>query len=141
MSNAVSSSGTLLKLGDGAGSEVFTTIAEVRDIDGPGFSQGTEEVTSHDSNRRKEYIATLLDGGEVSFDLNFFAHATQGPTGGLYEAFIDGEDHNFQMVLTTTGDDQINFAAIVTAFEFTAPVEGVLTAECTLQLTGDWTWS
>ncbi|KKK53886.1 hypothetical protein LCGC14_3090310, partial [marine sediment metagenome] len=35
MSNAISSFGTLLKVGDGAGTEVFTTIAEVMDIDGP----------------------------------------------------------------------------------------------------------
>lgn len=128
-------------MGDGGGSEVFTTIAEVRDIDGPGFAQGTEEVTSHDSNRRREFIATLLEGGEVSFGLNFFADTTQGPTGGLYAAYEDGEAHNFQMVLTTTGDDTINFAAICTEFQFTAPVEGALTADVTLQITGTWTWS
>lgn len=142
MTQAVSSSGTFLKLGDGAEiTEVFTTIAEVKDIDGPGFAQGTEEVTSHSSNRRREFIATLLEGGEISFEINFFADTTQGPTGGLYAAYEDGEAHNLQLELPTDTPTILDFAAIVTEFAFTAPVEGVLGANITLQVTGEWAWT
>ena len=73
---AKSSHATLLKIGDGGGSEVFTTIAEVLDIDGPGLELATEEVTNHDSGGRREYIGTLLDSGEIEFELNYFSHST-----------------------------------------------------------------
>ena len=64
--------GTFLQIGDGAVSEMFTTIAEVMNIDGPNLQQETVEVTSHDSTDRwREFIGGLKDGGEISFGLNF----------------------------------------------------------------------
>lgn len=142
MSNAVSSFRTLVKLSDMAVSPTFTTIAEVLDIDGPAFEQGTEETTNHSSpDRKREFISTLKTAGEVSFDLNFFADLTQGPTGGLFEAYEDGGAYDFQIIFPTENDDQLDFSAIVTSFEFSAPVEGKLTAAITLQTTGDWAWS
>jgi len=42
--------GTLLKIGDGGGTESFTTIAEVLDISGGGYEVMTEDATSHDSS-------------------------------------------------------------------------------------------
>jgi len=77
MASAVSSHGTLLKIGDGGGSEVFTTIAEVLDIIGFEQTLDREEVTNHSSAGRKEWVATLLDGGEVSFECSFYQATTQ----------------------------------------------------------------
>jgi hypothetical protein len=139
---ARSSFGTLLKIGDGASpTEAFTTIAEVRDISGPSIAVGTEEVTSHDSAGWREYIPTLLEGGEVTFDLNFNAAATQGFTGGLYDDMIDKTLRNFQILLPTTTAKTGAFKAYVTGFELSAPVEGVLTASVTLMISGSITWS
>ena len=76
---AISAFGTLLKVGDGGGTEVFTTIAEVKEISGPSISVDTVELTTHSSSGAwKEYLPTLIDAGEVTFDVNFIpTNATQ----------------------------------------------------------------
>lgn len=142
--SALSSFGTLLKIGNAATPEVFTTIAEVRDISGPSFALGTEEVTSHDSAGWREFIPTLTEAGEVTFDINFIGGATQGFGTGLYDDMVDKTKRNFQLVLPTgvgASNDTGAFAAYVTGFELSAPVEGVLSASITLQITGAVTWS
>lgn len=138
---AVSSFATLLKIGDGGGTEVFTTIAEVRDIDGPAFALAVEEVTAHDGNGSREFVATIKEVGEVSFELNFNKATTQGFTGGLYNDFSNKTKRNFQIVLPTTVAATGAFAAHVIGFKFKAPVEGVLRADVTLNVTGALTWT
>ena len=138
---AVSSYGTLLKIGDGGGSEVFTTIGEVRDISGPSLNVGTEEVTAHDGSGWREFVPTLKEIGEITFEINFNAAATQGFSTGLYNDAANKTKRNFQIVLPTTSAKTGSFAAYVTAFELTEPVEGVLRASITLQGTGALTWA
>lgn len=135
---AISSFGTLLKIGDGAGTEVFTTIAEVMDISGPGLAQGTAEVTPQTAaNRARKYIATLIDGGEVSFDINYEpAGATHDQTTGLIKDMFDGTLRNFQLLFPDAATTTWAFAAFITGFEPTAPVDGALTASVTLKLDG-----
>ena len=138
MSDAVSGYGTLLKMGDGAGPEVFTTIAEVKDITGPGFEAGTLEVTNQSSpGAVREFIIGLLDAGEVTFDLNFLPnHATQDETTGLLGAYLGRLKKNYKLVYPVSPVWTINFAALVTGFEPSAPVDDPLSASATLKVTG-----
>lgn len=140
VTSAHSAFGTLLKLGDGATPEVFTTVAEVKDIGGPSLVTNTEEVTSHDSpSGHAERIATLIDTGEISFDINLIpANATHNESTGLAEAARDKLPHNFKIVLPT-GSKMIYGPAIVTNMEYGAEVAGVLGASITLQPSGLWT--
>lgn len=143
---ALSSFGTLLKIGNGGSpTETFTTIAEVRDISGPAFAVGTEDVTNHDSSGWREHIPTIIEAGQVTFDINFKGDATQGfATGSLYDDMVDKTKRNFQIVLPSgvgATNDIGAFAAYVTGFELSAPVEGVLSASVTLQITGAVTWA
>jgi hypothetical protein len=134
---ALAAYGVLLKIGNGATSEVFTTIAEVRDIEGPELELETKEVTSHDSGGWREYIGTLLTGGEVSFDLNFIpSNATQGYDGGLIEDMVNRTRRNFQLVFPDSPATEWEFAALVTKFATGAGVEDELVGEVTLQITG-----
>ena len=138
---AVSSFGTLLKIGDGATpTEAFTTIAEVMDISGPEFTRDTEEVTNHSSTGGyKEYIATLKDAGNVSFDLNFTNAATQL---ALATDFENGTVRNFKIVFPLpTGNTTLGFAGIVTNLGLDAPVQGILRRGVEIQVTGAGTWS
>lgn len=137
---AVRSFGTLLKIGSGGGGETFTTIAEVTDI-GMGVSLGTETVTAHDGPGWVERIGTILDGGEVSFSLNFNKAATQGFSTGVYADMVARTVRNFQIVLPTTVSATGSFAALVTAWNPTFAVDGVLTADMTLQITGAISWA
>jgi energy-coupling factor transporter transmembrane protein EcfT len=137
MSGAYSSFGTLLKIGDGGGTEVFTTIAEVKDISGPKIAMDTTEVTNMSSPTAfKEKVASLLDAGDVTFDVNFMPeNATQGYSSGLLRDAVQRNRRNFKLVFTNIGNTTWAFNALVTGFEVTAAVAGVLTASVTLTIT------
>jgi len=142
MSDAIAAFGTLLKLGDGAGTaEEFTTIAEVGDIDGPSDSVDTIEVTSHSSpSARKEFIAGLIDSGEISFPIFFVPDdATHDATTGLQYYKNARKVANFEMEFPDA--TQVAFSALVTKFGMKAPIADALSAEVTLKITGEMTWS
>jgi len=131
--------GTLLQLGDGAGPEVFTTIAEVKDIDGPDISMDTEDITPHDAvGGWEEFIPTILRSGEVTFDLNFVpSNAQHGDTsGGLINLLKNRTKRNYKLVLPTSPTYTWAFAAYVVGFSNSMPVGGVLGASVTLKVTG-----
>ena len=135
---AKSSFGTYLKLGDGGTSEVFATIAEVKDIKGPKLSLETEDVTSHDSTDGwVEHIGTLLDGGDVSFELNWLpANATQSFSAGLLKDMVGRTKRNFQLVVPAATSLTWTFAALVTEFQPELKVKGAQVASIKLQISG-----
>jgi predicted secreted protein len=136
--NAVNAFGTLLKIGDGGGSEVFTTIAEVTNISGPSLSLDTIEVTNHSStNGWKERIAGLLDAGEVTFDINYLpTDATHSFSAGLVKDMVNRTKRNFKIVFPNTGNTTWTFSAFVTKFQPKAPTNDRLTASVSLMITG-----
>lgn len=136
MSSALAAKGTLLKVGDGAGSETFTTIAEVLSIGGPSISQEALDVTNHSSTSGwKEYVGGLNDGGEVTFEVNYLpTNATHNATAGVLNDLENRTLRNFQLVFP--GSTTWSFAALVTKFEPSAPVDGVLRASISLKLSG-----
>lgn len=138
MTDAISSFGTLLKIGDGASPEVFTTIAEVKDITGPELSVDTEDVTSHGSTGGwEEVIPTILRSGSVNFDLNFVpTNATHSYTAGLLHDMVNKTLRNFQLVLPDTGATTWAFSAYVTKFPPAMPVKGALKASVSLKISG-----
>ncbi len=137
-SSATASFGTLLKLGDGGGTEAFATIAEVKNIKGPKLKMDTIEVTSHSSaSATREFIAGLLDAGEVTFDFNWIpANATQSYSAGILKDWVNRTKRNFQLVWPAASPVTWTFAAFVTGFEPDASVDGALTASITLKVTG-----
>lgn len=138
MTNAVNAFGTLLKIGDGGGPETFTTIGEVMDIGGPAIKQRTAEVTNHQSTGGwAEHIGTILEGGEVTFAVNYQPTlATHNATTGLLLALKNRVKRNFQLVFPDSGATTWSFTSLVTAFEPKEPVDGQLTADVTLMITG-----
>jgi len=137
MTSALASFGTLLKLGNGVTTtaETFTTIAEVKDISGPGMSLNTADVTAHDGSGWREHVATLLDAGEVSFDVNYVpTNATHNNTAGLIKMMTSRALRNYQLVFP--GPTTWTFAAFVTGFEPGSPVDGALTASVSMRISG-----
>lgn len=62
---------TLLKLGNGASPQTFTTIAEVKSIDGFGFTAQELEATHMESpNRYVERVAGMKDGDTMTVVCN-----------------------------------------------------------------------
>lgn len=138
MPGPYSSFGTLLQMGDGGGPEVFSTVGQVLDIDGPEFSTDTEETTNQSSpGGREEYIATLKRSGEVTFDINLDPDdATHNQSTGLMAAYEARTRKNFRMLLPTSPARRWDFAGFITGFGMSAPVAGVLRASVTIKITG-----
>lgn len=135
---ATSAQGVLIQRGDGAGTEVFTTIAEVLSFTGPTQSSAEVEVTSFDS-AAKEFIAGLRDGGSISFDMNFVA--SNAAQQGLQTDMNNAATRNFKLILpdnTVTGDrTTITFAAVITQFTLLkGQVDQALSSSVTLKLSG-----
>lgn len=137
MTDAIAATGTLLQMGDGAPTEAFATIAEVRDISGPGLSLNAIDVTAHTPEGWHEFIGGLLDGGEVTFDINWVpSDATHDVTTGLVANMLARSVDNYQLVLPDAANTTWRFAALVTGFEPSEPVDDALTASVTLRITG-----
>lgn len=139
MSNAVFGQGTLLQIGDGGSpTETFTTIAEVTEISGPSLALDVIDVTSHDSTGGwREKIGGLLDGGEVTFTINYLpSNATHNATTGLLRDLKNRTKRNFKLVFPDAGSSTWSFTALVTSFEPSEPIDDRLTADVTLSITG-----
>lgn len=135
---AKSSFGTFLKIGDAGSSETFTTIAEVKNIKGPGLKLNTEDVTSHSStNGWKEIIGTILEAGEIGFEFNWLpAHATQSYSAGLLKDMVNRTPRNFQLVVPAAATLTWSITAYVTKFEPDLKVKGAQVGSCTLEISG-----
>lgn len=131
--SAISSHGTLLKIHDGV--STYTTIAEVLDIAGPNIEVRTEETTNHDSAGWAEFTPTIKDGGEVTFEVNYYSAVTQDQVETDRDALTK---RLWQVVfpLPSAGTDTRGFAGYVTNTEIMAPVEGVLKHSLTIKITG-----
>lgn len=132
---AKASRGTLFQRGDGGGSEVFTTVAEVTSIKGPGTKVGTLDATSQDS-LAKEFVADIPDYGEVTLDMIWVGSDAQQQ--GLQTDLDAGVTRNFKIVKNdhATTKSTISLSAIVTGFEHDQPTGGVYRVAVTLKVTG-----
>lgn len=125
--------GTQFKRGDGAGPEVFTALANVTNISGPGLSRETIDVTAHDSpDAYMEHVGGLKDGGEVSVDVNY----DPADHDALVADFDDVNPRNYQIVFPDAGTTTWSFAGIMTGFEPEAPYDDKLSASLTFKVSG-----
>lgn len=142
-SNALSAFGTLLKLGDGAVSENFTTIAELRTLSGPSISADSIDVTTHNTPTPwRRFIAGLLDGGEISFEINFIpTDPTHSYSAGILKDVTNRARRNIQLVFPDSGNTTWVIPVIWTGFEASADPSDVLMASVTAKVSGPPTFA
>ena len=151
---------TLLKIGNGASPEIYNTIANVGDLNGPTLSSTVVDVTSHSSAVPwREKLVTLLDAGEITLPL-FYIPASTGVIGtpntpfghdygdggitqfGLEGVFTSrgrtavGTPYNFAIQYPDATQTTDYFTGFVSKFSKKAAVAGVEMAEVTIVLTG-----
>ena len=127
--------GTLLKIGNGATSESFTTIDGVRDLTGPEYNLETIDGTHHSSaSNYRETIVSFLSGGAVNFELIWDSSDTQHLQ--LFTDFEARTLRNFTITFTDAGADVHSFAAYITSMNINAPLADALTMSCTLTISG-----
>ena len=132
--------GTLLKAGNGASSETFATIAEVKNIKGPAITLEMLDATHMESpNGFREWLPSFKDSGEVTFTLNFLPASTghKAITTDLYAR----TKRNFQLVFPNTGATRWSFAGYYVNFAANAGISEILTADVTIRVTGGVTIS
>jgi predicted secreted protein len=105
---------------------------------GPTISRTTADVTNKDStNRWREFVTGLVDGGEVSFNIVFNPDATTHTT---LAADLVSQTAQAWKILTDS-DDTLTFSGYVTGFSLSAPLDGEQSADLTIKVTGAVTFS
>ena len=125
--------GVAFAIGDGGDPETFTDVAEVTSVTPPSLSMDTVAATHTDSEEGwREYIAGLLDAGEVTIELNFVPGGAS--TTALLTKLSSRAAGNFR--ITFPDLTAWEFAGFCTGFEPAAPVEDKMSATATFKLTG-----
>lgn len=140
MSIAIVANGTLLKHGDGASTEVFTTVPECTNISGPSIKFELLDVTSHDSaGFFREFIPGLADGDAVAFDINW------KPSNAVHKALrVDSYARtlrNFKTVFPDATDNTVSYATYIQNITPKADIGKVLMANGSLKVTGSPAWT
>lgn len=119
----------------GGVAEAFSAVAEVNNISGPSEALETIDVTHLTSpSARREFIASLLDSGECSFDLNFLpSDANQS---GVRNDLSNRVRRRWQIVYTDESLTTAEFDAFVTSWEPSAQVDDKLGVSAGLKVTG-----
>jgi predicted secreted protein len=128
--------GTLFQRGNGAGPEVFTTIASVTNISGPSRSRETIDVTAHDSPEQwMEFIGGLKDGGEVSLDINYDPGQVSHD---LDDDFDDSAPRNYRIVILPDTEDEHTWsiAGVMTGLEDEFPYDDKMARTLTIKVSG-----
>src|ERR1700681_1253297 len=107
--------GTLLKIGDGTGTEAFTTVPEVMKLSGPTSKFDLMDVTSHDSSGYyREFIPGLLDGDTVKAEINMRFSNTLHK--GIRVDNAAATKRNFKIVFPDSSDNTCLIATYITGF-------------------------
>ena len=122
------------------GTEVFATIAEAKSISGPQRQQSLIEVTHMESpNYYREYLPSLLDAGEVTFDVNWTNIAAQV---ALITDLEARTKRNFKLVfIASTGTVTYSFSGYITNIEHNFQMEEAISASMTIKITSSVTVS
>lgn len=136
---ALFAQGTHLQIGDGADPETFTTIAHVKgDIPFPKITSDVQEVTDHDSpGHTKQFIATLIDPGQLKFTVNWLASEPTHKT--LVTKAQSREMTNWKVVMVDQAASEWAFTGFVMGFEAKGPDNNVYEADVTIQVSGNST--
>lgn len=130
---AITGIGTQFKRGDGADPEVYTKLAEVYNITGPGMTRETVETTTYDSTGGyREKIGGLRDGGTITFTMNF-KRATYLIIKGDFE---EDQAKNYQVVFPDTDDTTLTFSGLVTECPTSIPEGDRITVDVTIEISG-----
>jgi predicted secreted protein len=117
-------------------SDVLTEIAEVMSVTVPNAETAEIEATHFKSpNRRREYIAGMIDDGEGTFEINYKPSSATSVL--LQEAQNSGEVRGYKIVLPDgTGTWEVTGDLIVRKFERGIPIDNRMTATVTVRFTG-----
>jgi len=114
----------------------YHKVLEIASLSGPSQSRDTIDLTSHDSvGSFKEYVASVIDGGEISIEGNFI----KGDANGQIKFHTDlqaGTKRSCFIVMPMAVGGAWSFEAIASGFETAYPYEEKIGVSGTLKVTG-----
>lgn len=131
--------GIQLQMSDMSASPTFTAIAQIENIQPPGWTRGTEPVPTHDDAAGTgvtKLADALYDGGQVTLTVLYDpADPTQQ---ALDDARSATDPTDFRVVYPDAASTQVDFSAWVVSFtpQGVAANTGKLRADVTLEVTG-----
>lgn len=139
MTDALTGYGSEFWLDDGSGTLV--EIGELIALEPGSEEWGTAEATHFKSpNRRREYIKTLIESGQGSFQVNWLPGSATDTL--ISAAHNDESSRDFKIVVpSTTGTWEIEGEVNVLSRTPTIPLDDRMTCNVVLQFTGGRTES
>ena len=136
MTSALIGYGAEFHLDDDAGTPVLTELAEILSVTPPNPQVADVEATHMKSpNRRREYIAGLIEDGEGSFEMNLVNGSATDTI--IQTALTDGVTRNYKIVLPDGSTNwEITGTCIVKGYERNVPIDDRMTATLTVRFTG-----
>ena len=135
MTLAISSHATLwaVQLTPGG---VFTTIAELGDIVPPGLSRNEFDSTTHNINI-DAYVLGVLRRGALTVPLNFLpGDATHDHLTGITKLMVDNTVTGHRVTFPNVPATVWIMSGQIQAIEPQAPVDGKLSADVTVRMSG-----
>lgn len=116
--NAVIGTGILLKAGDGAVPEVFTTIAEIVTLKPPALSRNEIDTSAHNDSEEAKLLG-MLRKGQVTGMLNWRPlEATHKSTGnGMLADILVNKKRNWRITMPPDGFPHWTMPAKVQLFD------------------------
>ena len=141
MTDAFRAAGTQFKIGDGADPEVFTTVAELRQISWRNQADQLD-ASNHDTpDAYREYVGGMKSC-EISLEGNYLpTDPTQDGTTGLLAFFDDGQNHNMRCETPTDPVFRASFSGVVTQYSPSLNHDQVATFTATVMSSGKPTYA
>ena len=129
--------GSIYEIGAASPGTTFTEIAEVVSITPPEATADRIDVTHMKSpQRRREYIAGLIDTGEAGFEINW---APGSATDVLIKGLLDSGEIRPHRITFPNGH-RVTFNGAITGYTRAIPVDDRMTATITVAPSGGETW-
>jgi predicted secreted protein len=128
--------GTEFWLDNNAGTPVLTKLGEILSVTPPNSQTARVEATHMDSpNRRREFIAGLIDDGEGTFEMNYVPGSATDLL--IQGAQLSGLTKNYKIVIPDgAGTWEIEGECIVIGYERNIPIDDRMTATLTVAFSG-----
>lgn len=118
-------------------SNTLTQLSEIISVSPPNSQQDDVEATHMASpNRRREYVAGLIDDGEGTFEMNYVPGSASDIL--IRAAITDGDTRSYKIVLPVADGStwEITGDCIVKGYERSTPIDDRMTATLTVRFTG-----
>lgn len=112
----------------------YTTIGQINSITGPSMSRDVIDTTALDtSGGYRTFIAGFRNPGTLTLNMNF----TQSTYALMKADFESNTARYYRITLPDTEATQLQFQGLVTELPLTIPTDDKVTANVTIQITGE----